>query len=1288
VAGAILAMLLGIVGWLAGTTSGLRFVAALAMPHLPVAFDAAAIDGRLVGPLSIGPMELETPGVRGTIARVEMDWRPSALLNRQLHLRRLHIEAPLLDFRATAEPDTEPDPTDDTSLAWGVVLDRLSLRDGSVSYEGATIVDELQLELAGAAAGQWLELTRIEVRSGQGDITGYARASWAIDEPWDIDLDWNLLLDEHVASGRTRVTGSLAELAVEQDFSAPAQSRVEGVISGLPATPAWNLEVVIGPLPAQPGPWPEALDGMTARLHVAGRIEDSRITGQVELPAVLPGQTDLDILAGWQEGVANFPRFEIRLADGGRLDGSGHAIPGAEFTAEFAIEGTDLGWPLDEAGREIELPRLAVRGTAAADRWRFTVDGRVRREELPEIDVISDLEWSGSILTVERLELATPTGEIHATGHGVLNTADSRLDYRLTAAIELRLPEQPPVSARLDAAGDAHGVQIQTLSAQLLGGTVDGSGRITWHEGEEADFQLTFADLDPSGIAPDWPGRLGGRLQLHGTPDGEGLEVELSSVAGELREYPLSGEAALNFSGEGLLLRRAVLALGTASFEANGRIDEETVMLDARIEAPTLEKLHDAARGSLVASTRIDGARDAPRIALEATGERLGWGDNRARFLQVDAIVDLSGAQASRVRADLDGFALGPGPGAQLRLAGDGTPEEHRVRFEVERSRPEQRIVLALAGGLADSHWIGRLTALALEEEREQVWALRQPAALSAGADSVLLEDACMEGAPGQFCLQAAWNRGGPWHGRATLAELDLGPLSGFLGPGLLARGIVTGEIVVEADDDAFRALSGGVDLTEGDIRIAGEDASPLIAWDGGRLRLDGDKAAARAQLTLDLAGGDIVEGSLVVRWNEPDPPLDGQLAVTLEQLYLITELVPDLADLEGRATARATISGTLSQPQTLGRFEWLDGMAQIPTLGLRPSDISVVAELEDGELSFQARGRSGEGAFEANGRFDLGADTVAGQASLRGEDLLLADLPEARIAASPELRLSYSERRIVISGEVDIPSALISGLAAPTAITASVDEEIVGPRARVQEEDLIVTSRVRVTVGPDVQVQAAGFRGRVEGSILTVTQPEALPWGRGELRVVDGTFSIFGQRLEIETGRLIYTGGPLENPGLEIRAVRRVDEVTAGALVRGTLQQPEVSVYSDPPMARAEALSYLTIGKGLDELEAGEQSAVNQAANSLALAGGGLIARDLGRRLGFDDVAVAADEEGTSLVVGRYLGSGLYVSYGLGLFDTVNTLRLRYQISQRLSVEAISGAEAAADFFYTFERD
>jgi translocation and assembly module TamB len=80
----------------------------------------------------------------------------------------------------------------------------------------------------------------------------------------------------------------------------------------------------------------------------------------------------------------------------------------------------------------------------------------------------------------------------------------------------------------------------------------------------------------------------------------------------------------------------------------------------------------------------------------------------------------------------------------------------------------------------------------------------------------------------------------------------------------------------------------------------------------------------------------------------------------------------------------------------------------------------------------------------------------------------------------------------------------------------------------------------------------------------------------------------------------------------------------------------------------------------------------------------------DLARRLGFEGVSVSATSgpDETALIVSKYLGSGIYVSYGLGLFDTVNTLRLRYQVNRRLSLEATSGEEETAEIFYTFERD
>jgi translocation and assembly module TamB len=1290
----VLAALLAMVCWLLLTTSGLQFIVARALPHLPLTLDTASLEGRLVGPLSSGRIELDAPGVRGSIERVKIDWRLAALWHRTLHLRNVEIEAPRLVLDPQPREDTEPDPdAGPFELPLSIIVDRLVLHGGSVDSDGVTVVDGLQLELAGRAGGQEVQLDRLEVSSTQGRIAGRARASTAANDPWDVDVAWQLTFPEGPVAGHTRIVGEIGALEIEQDISAPLMGRIEGTVSGLPAAPAWQLELQLEPLPAEGGPWPPILEGLAARLSIGGRLEQSIVSGDFEIPEIIPGRIGIDMEAGWEDAVATLGRLDLDLADGGRLRGSGQVTPGEVLTADFALEGTGLGWPLAEPDQALLLPRLVVRGSGVDDRWRFDVDGlaRLADGELPPIELTAMLTWAESMLAVEQLQLVSPEGELHASAEGTLDLSGDDLSYRGMAEVDLRLPDYPPVSARFGATGDGQGVRVDSLVARLLGGTLEGAGRIAWEGEDEADFRLTFADLDPASLAPDWPGRLAGVVALRGLPTtSDGLEIALSSVSGEIRSLPVSGQAALNVSEGRLLLRRAALGVGSASLQAAGRLDDETLALDASLEVPSLEALDSEARGSLTATARVEGARDAPRITLEATGAGLRRQGMRVRELKIDADVDLSGAQASRVNADLQGFATAPGPGAELRLEAAGTPASHNVRLEFDRSRPEQEFVLALAGGVTDAVWAGQIMELTVDEEQLQVWALRQPALLSASAAHASLGNACMEGTLGLLCLQAAWDRDGPWRGRASLLELDLGPLSDWLLEGLSTRGIVTGQIIVEADDQRFRAVSGGLDLTAGDIRLAEEGSSPLIAWTGGALRLAGDESEARATLQLSLAGGDLVEGNLAVGWNAPDPPLEGRLEAVLEQLQLITELFPELADIEGRATLQGTLSGTASAPQVLGRFAWTDGQAQIPALNLRPENIDVVAELNAGQLTFTAGGRSGDGSFEADGRFDLRGETLEGTASLKGTDLLLVNLTDARITATPDLQLTYAGQTLVIGGEVDIPFGRISGIGAPGAVTTSPDEVLVGPRAPTANDALTVSSRIRVSVGPDVQVQASGLRGSVEGTLLTVTQPQALPWGRGELRVVDGTFSALGQRLEIETGRLIYTGGPLENPGLEIRAVRKVDEVTAGALVRGTLQQPEISIYSDPPMPRAEALSYLTLGKGLDELQAGEQSTIDQAANSLALSGGGLIARDLGRRLGFDDVAVTADDDagGASVVFGKHLGGGLFVSYGLGLFDTVNTLRLRYQINPRLSLEAISGAEAAADLFYTFERD
>ena len=84
-----------------------------------------------------------------------------------------------------------------------------------------------------------------------------------------------------------------------------------------------------------------------------------------------------------------------------------------------------------------------------------------------------------------------------------------------------------------------------------------------------------------------------------------------------------------------------------------------------------------------------------------------------------------------------------------------------------------------------------------------------------------------------------------------------------------------------------------------------------------------------------------------------------------------------------------------------------------------------------------------------------------------------------------------------------------------------------------------------------------------------------------------------------------------------------------------------------------------------------------------------GRVKTRLGREIGLDSVEFqdSGETASTALVVGKQLSPRLFVSYGIGLFEAINTLRLRYRVNSRLTLETQSGAVTSADLLYSLER-
>jgi len=176
----------------------------------------------------------------------------------------------------------------------------------------------------------------------------------------------------------------------------------------------------------------------------------------------------------------------------------------------------------------------------------------------------------------------------------------------------------------------------------------------------------------------------------------------------------------------------------------------------------------------------------------------------------------------------------------------------------------------------------------------------------------------------------------------------------------------------------------------------------------------------------------------------------------------------------------------------------------------------------------------------------------------------------------------------------------------------------------------------------------------------------------------VSGAYQAYGQDLKIQQGQLLYAGTPVDNPRLAIIAVREIDTVKAGFRVSGSARTPELTVFSDPAMGQANALAYIVAGKPLDQVGTGEAEgdALQSAARQLGTAAGGLLAKNIGKRLGVDELGIkdSASIGGAALTVGQYLSPRLYLGYGVGLFEPGQVVTLRYRLSRSLALEAEQG--------------
>jgi len=476
--------------------------------------------------------------------------------------------------------------------------------------------------------------------------------------------------------------------------------------------------------------------------------------------------------------------------------------------------------------------------------------------------------------------------------------------------------------------------------------------------------------------------------------------------------------------------------------------------------------------------------------------------------------------------------------------------------------------------------------------------------------------------------------------------------------------GTLTGHATLGSTSGAF---------VQGDSK----DAVRLEYRDLG-LDLELTPETGRAQLRGVLLKQGNLAGTLNVAMSQADPALSGNANLALRDLSPLGWWMPQLANLRGSGELLAEVGGTLKAPR-LGFTVRGSGLeAEVPLLGVHLHDGNVDARLQPGG-AFTAQGSisSGDGALKLGGQRD--AQQGLGL-KFTGAQFLAANVPGARVTIAPDLALTGKVGDLSLTGTVKIESADVNleKLSIGRSYKPSGDVVIVDREVEIEDHSLGLATDVRVVFGDQVKLAGYGLDATVGGELRVVEERAKPGRATGEIRLA-GTYEAFGRKRTIERGRLQFAGTALDDPQLDILAFRKIDEVTAKLRVTGTAQNPKLDVFTEPAMSQTDAMSYLLTGKSASDLHGNEGNDVQSAAQSLGGVLGNRLAKRLGGKVGFvDQVGVEQNNDlgGSAFTVGKYLSPKLFVSYGVGLFEPGSAVTVRYEFSERWSLEANDSPE------------
>jgi translocation and assembly module TamB len=1207
------------------TSGGLEFL----IRHIPqqlggVRLTITGVSGTVARGLSVERVEIEHELVHLTFTGIEGRVALRPLVLQTIRVAHGRVQNALIEVKHRTKPST-PGPNNFLP-AWLII----NVEDAQVGSARLTVYNGFHLAVDDIRGAAVIRHSSIRFFSAEGTFEGAhvnALGTLRSTDPLGMELkahlDWTPAgQPPWTVAGSAR--GDLDALNIVAHVASPFRADLTGQALDLTSHWHWVGDAVVQSFDLRAWGVNSPLGSIAG--HVAGSGDETGFNahGPVNPTGLRAGVFEVQFNGNYAAHVLTARRMEARhLASGAHASAAG-TIGIVDNGPRLDLEGewSDFRWPL--AGREAVRSATGSFALSGLMPYRVRVSGRGRAAELPEMNV----QASGTL--------------------------------------------------------GKDGLTFDPAEVDLFGGHASVSGSVLWSPSESWSVNGPATGINPAALRADLAGSVSFVLAASGRgfdPRGE-LTASVSDITGRLRGLAVSGGGTLRHGGTTWGFSNVRVGLGTASLALDGTVGER-VDLRFATSVRDLSILAAGAHGELKASGTVNGTLAEPAIIASTHGGDFAWQGITLKALDADVNFNPGAlAQNSKVDVRLRELKFSGRTLESVVFTLDGPPTAYNVHLAATAAG------LALGaqalGQFAHNMFNGQLTALSVTGSEQLRLSLERPVEMSVALDHARVEWLCLVGTPGSVCADGDWTPA-DWSATLSANQLPLTTLTAGMTPAVDYAGTLS----------SYARLAGGAAKPLQGMLTAqlanAEILHKLVSHKVEHTRIGSGTVQLTATPDLIDARADLGDGTVgtlhataelqrdTPRWQ--DMPLSGELHAQTAEASLITLYLPDIDRAVGHLGADIHLAGTAGAPRLTGLVKVSEGELDVYQINLSLRQLEMQAQLGDSGVDFKGNAHAGKGEVSANGHLEWRQLLPYGKFHLEGTNLRVADLPEAQIDASPVLDFAVSGHKIEVTGKVTIPYAKIQPTDITGAVRASPDEVIVGSATDDVKERFEVFSTITLALGDHVTVDAMGLTARLIGSVTIRSGYDAVTRGSGELSVAEGKYSAYARQLDIQRGRLIFSGGPITDPGVDVVAQKVYPDVTAGVIVRGTLAQPHISFFSDPPLPQQQVVSLILAGGSLESAQNASNAALGQ--------GAALLAAQLGSHVGIPDVSLETDPlvNETSLVLGRYLSPRLYVSYGVSLTQQLNTFKMRYTLGDHWTIRTEVGQAYGADLVYSITK-